>query len=70
VVEVALAMWVVTGVAPGVCAIAQTALLIVLNANGLAWARHIIHEPIGMVVKNMAFLLLVWVAGALAGRHP
>ena len=65
VVEVALAVWVMAGIAPGVCAIVQTALLIVLNANGLLWARRIIHEPAGMVVKNIAFLVLVWVCGAI-----
>jgi DoxX-like protein len=69
VVEVALAMWVMTGIAPGVCAIAQTVLLVGLNANGLIWARHIIHEPLGMVVKNIAFLVLVWVWGALSEAH-
>lgn len=67
VVEVALAVWVMTGIAPGTCAIAQTALLVVLNANGLVWSRHIIHEPAGMVVKNIAFLVLVWVCGAIPG---
>ena len=66
VVEIALAIWVMTGIAPGTCALAQTALLIALNANGLIWARHIIHEPLGMVVKNTAFLVLVWVWGALS----
>lgn len=66
VVEVALAIWVLTGIAPGTCAVAQTALLVVLNANGLIWARQIIHEPLGMVVKNTAFLVLVWVWGALS----
>jgi hypothetical protein len=55
------------GIAPGMCAIVQMALLVVLNANGLLWARHIIHEPAGMVVKNIAFLVLVWVCGALPG---
>jgi hypothetical protein len=64
-VEVALAVWVMTGVAPGLCAIAQTVLLVVINANGILWARRIIHEPFGMVVKNIAFLVLVWVCGAL-----
>jgi len=67
VAEIALAVWVMTGVAPGTCAIVQTALLIVLNANGLLWARRIIHEPAGMVVKNIAFLVLVWVCGAIPG---
>jgi uncharacterized membrane protein YphA (DoxX/SURF4 family) len=70
VVEVAVGIWVLAGVAPGACAIAQTALLVTLNANGLVWARHIIHEPAGMVVKNIAFLMLVWVCGADAGGRP
>jgi hypothetical protein len=69
VVEIALAVWVVAGVAPGMCAMVQTALLIVLNANGLLWARRIIHEPFGMVVKNIAFLVLVWVCGAIPGAR-
>jgi uncharacterized membrane protein YphA (DoxX/SURF4 family) len=64
-VEVVLAGWVVSGVFPGTCAIAQIALLIVLNANGLMWARHIIHDPAGMVIKNIAFLVLVWTCGAI-----
>ena len=67
VVETALAIWVMSGIAPGACAIVQTALLVTLNANGLLWARHIIPEPAGMIVKNAAFLVLVWVCGAVTG---
>jgi DoxX-like family len=67
VVEVALAVWVMTGIAPGMCAIVQTGLLVVLNVNGVLWARHIIHDPAGMVVKNIAFLVLVWISGAVGG---
>ena len=70
VVEISLAVWIMTGIAPGLCAIAQTSLLFVLNANGLMWARHVIHEPAGMVVKNIAFLVLVWVGGAIPGGRP
>jgi DoxX-like family len=69
-VEVALAVWVMAGIAPGVAVIVQTGLLVVLNANGLLWARRIIHEPAGMVVKNIAFLVLVWVCGAMPGGQP
>jgi hypothetical protein len=69
VVEVGLAAWVMTGIAPGLCAIVETALLVLLNANGLVWARRIIHEPAGMVVKNIAFLVLVWVCGAIPGER-
>jgi len=67
VVEVGLAIWVMSGIAPGLCAIVQTVLLIVLNVNGLVWARRMIHDPAGMVIKNIAFLVLVWICGAIAG---
>ncbi len=70
VLEVALALWAISGIAPPVCAIAQIATLVLLNANGLLWARHIIHEPIGMIVKNAAFLVLVWISGTLPAGYP
>ncbi|MEO8874756.1 MAG: DoxX-like family protein [Polyangiaceae bacterium] len=66
-VETSLAVWVMSGVAPGFCAVVQTVVLITLNANGLIWARHIIHDPGGMVVKNTSFLLLAWVGAAMSG---
>ncbi len=66
-VEVVLGAWVLSGALPGACALAQTVLLVALNANGLLWARRIIHDPAGMVVKNASFLLLAWVAAAMAG---
>lgn len=65
-VELALGLWVLSGVAPGLCALAQTALLIGLNASGLLFSRHLIHEPAGMVFKNAAFLVLAWVNAGLA----
>jgi hypothetical protein len=65
--EVGMAAWVVSGVAPGLCVMAQTALLVTLNANGLLWARKIIHDPGGMVVKNASFLVLAWVGAAMKG---
>ena len=61
-VELALGIWAFSGSQPLVCAVAQTALLVTLNANGLLWSRHLIHDPAGMVVKNFAFLVLAWVA--------
>ncbi len=64
VVEVALAIWILTGLAPFVCAVVQTTLLVTLNACGLVWARHLIHDPVGMVLKNFAFLLLAWVSAS------
>ena len=67
-VEVGLGIWVLSGLAPLPCAVVQTVLLVILNANGLIWARQIIHDPAGMVVKNFAFLVLAWVSAGLKGR--
>lgn len=66
-VEVAIAAWTLSAVAPVECAIVQTVLLIALNGNGLLWARRILHDPAGMLVKNFAFLVLVWVSASLPG---
>lgn len=66
VVETALAAWVLSGRAATLCAWTQTVLLVTLNANGILWARRIIHDPGGMVVKNAAFLVLGWVAAAMS----
>jgi hypothetical protein len=63
-VEFGLALWSLSGVLPVPCAVVQTLLLIALNVNGLLWARHLIHDPGGMVVKNFAFLMLVWVSAS------
>ena len=66
-VEVAMGLWALSGIAPFACAVAQTLLLVALNANGLIWSRHLIHDPAGMVVKNFAFLVLAWVSASLPG---
>jgi hypothetical protein len=67
VVEVTLALWVLSGVEPFLCVLAQTVLLVSLNASGLLWAWDVIHDPRGMIVKNFAFLVLAWVAASLPG---
>jgi hypothetical protein len=66
-IEVGLAAWSFSQIAPLSCAAAQTLLLVTLNINGLLWASHIIHDPAGMVIKNFAFLVLVWVSASLPG---
>jgi uncharacterized membrane protein YphA (DoxX/SURF4 family) len=65
-VELSLGLWVLSGVAPGLCALAQTVLLVSLNAAGLTFSRHEIHDPAGMVFKNFAFLVLGWVNAGLS----
>ena len=63
-VETAFGVWILTGIVPIVCAIAQTSLLVTLNFCGLLWARRLIDDPAGMVIKNFAFLVLVWVSAS------
>lgn len=70
VVECGLTAWVMAGKAPGVCAIAQTALLVVMNVNGLMWARRIIRASAGMIIRNIAFLALVWICRAIPAGRP
>lgn len=65
-VELALALWVLSGIAPVLCALAQTLLLVGMNGMGLLFSRHVIHDPAGMVFKNFAFLVLAWVNAGLA----
>ena len=63
-IETGIAFWALSGVAPIFCALVQTMLLVTLNGGGLLWASRIIHDPAGMVIKNFAFLVLVWVSAS------
>jgi len=65
VVETALGVWVLTPWQPIAAAAVQTALLIGLNSAGIFFSRDRIADPVGMVAKNAAFLLLGWVTASL-----
>ena len=65
VVEVAIGVGLLSRIAPLLCAVARTVLLVSLNVNGLIWTRDVIHDPRGMGVKNFAFLVLAWVSASL-----
>lgn len=64
VVEVAIAGWVLSGLLPFWAALVQTVLLVGMNANGLLFSRQHIPDPGGMVVKNFALVVLMWVAAS------
>jgi hypothetical protein len=64
--ECALAVWVLAGWQPLWAAVVQTVLLVSLNTAGITWSRHLIPDAPGMLVKNFAFLVLVWVAAGQA----
>jgi hypothetical protein len=64
--ECVIALWVLSGLCALEAALVQTFLLATMNAAGLIWAKRAIHDPIGMLLQNLAFLLLAWIA---AGSH-
>lgn len=69
-VEVALAVWVLSNFAPGWCALAQSLLVGVLTTGALVFARAVIHDPAGVVFKNIVFVTLIWVPPGLATLSP
>lgn len=79
VVEVALAVWIISRRAPRTCAATQTVLLLSMNVAELAFARHLLLWPAGLIPLNIAFLALAWTAAGWRGparllarvkRHP
>jgi hypothetical protein len=60
VVEIALAVWVISGRLPRKAAITETALLAVMNGGGLVWGRRHIPAPRALLAENLTFLGLLW----------
>ncbi len=60
--ECGLAVWVLCGMHAREAAVAQTLLLVSMNAAGLFWASRMIPDPVGMLFQNFTFLLLAWIA--------
>ncbi len=67
--ECVLAAWVLSGFRAPEAALAQTLLLASMNAAGLLWARHLIADPVGMLLQNFVLLLLAWVAAGRLGSY-
>lgn len=65
--EAALGLWVLSGRLPWWAALAQTLLLVGMNSAGLLYARRLIHDPAGMLLKNLVLLVLAWTAAGRAG---
>ncbi|HVP59616.1 MAG TPA: DoxX-like family protein [Myxococcaceae bacterium] len=70
ILESLLGLWVLSGWEPVWAAVVQTVLLVGMNTNGILFARKLIHDPGGMVVKNAALIVLMWVAAAQGRAAP
>jgi len=60
--ECVLGMWVLSGIWAREAALAQTLLLVSMNAIALLQARSLISDPLGMLLQNCIFLTLAWIA--------
>ena len=67
--ECVLGAWVLSGIRAHEAALLQTLLLVSMNAAGLFWARRLISEPVGMLLQNLVFLVLAWVAAGEIGFY-
>jgi uncharacterized membrane protein YphA (DoxX/SURF4 family) len=67
-IECGLGVWVLTGWQRRNAAIVQTILLAAMNTCGAIWAWRLIPDPMGMILQNFAFVLLIWTA-AEDGPH-
>src|SRR5207248_5358964 len=62
--ETGLAAWVLSGVAPALCAAVQTTVLLSMNVVELRFARPLLLWPAGLVPLNLVFLALAWISTA------
>lgn len=58
--EVAMALWILSGWRPRLCAATQTAALLSMNVLELRFARDLLLWPAGLLPLNLAFLALAW----------
>src|SRR5215471_18325264 len=77
--EVVVALWVISGRAPRLCAATQTIVLLSMNVVELTYARPLLLWPAGLVPVNLLFLAAAWYAAdpglirllrARVKRHP
>jgi len=79
VLEVVVAIWVISRRAPRLCAVTQTVVLLSMNVLELTYARPLLLWPAGLVPVNVLFLAAAWYAAdpgvvralrARLKRHP
>jgi hypothetical protein len=58
--ETLIALWILSGVSPRVCAALQSIAIATMNALELSLARELLLSPILMVCANIIFLFVVW----------
>jgi len=60
VAEVGMALWILSRRWPVACAMAQTMVIVAMNALEITLAKEHLLSPVGMVCANAVFLALGW----------
>jgi uncharacterized membrane protein YphA (DoxX/SURF4 family) len=68
VLEILLAVWILSGRWARTCAAVQTVVLLTMNVLELMFARHLLLWPAGLIPVNVVFLGFAWAAAE--ARHP
>ncbi|MDQ3473957.1 MAG: DoxX-like family protein [Acidobacteriota bacterium] len=58
--EIAMALWILSGVYPRACAALQSIAIVTMNALELTLAHELLLAPILMLCANTVFLIVVW----------
>lgn len=69
IIEVALAVWVISGRYPKSCAAVQTGLIASMNVFELKLAADLLIAPTAMVLANMCFLGVAWYCALRSPMH-
>ena len=71
VAEAGLALWILSGVRPRLCVVAQTVAIVTMNTLELAFARDLLLAPVPMLCANVLFLGVGWYCALRApDRRP
>jgi uncharacterized membrane protein YphA (DoxX/SURF4 family) len=62
VAETVLAAWVISGARPRLAAATGTTLVLTMNAGGFTFGRRHIAAPKALLLENVCFLALAWLA--------
>ena len=68
--EIAIALWVLSGWRPRLCAATQTVALLSMNVLELTFARDLLLWPAGLLPVNLVFLALAWAAADAQAPLP
>ena len=68
--EVAMALWILSGIHPRTCIVVQTMVIATMNALEISMARDLLLAPVPMVLGNILLLATGWYVAIRSTRMP